>query len=102
MRTKLTLLLLISIFIFGCTKPNPHLGKWQPVDDDGRNIVVEILEGGNWIQHFPGGKMTAGQWLGTEGGIVITIDGYSLTAFVYEGSLLLTDEDETFTLKRVK
>ena len=102
MRTKLTLLILISIFIFGCTKPNPCLGKWQLSEGD-RNTVIEILEGGNLVHKHPDGKMTTGQWLVTEGGggIVMTIDGYNATAFVYEGSLLVSEDREVYTFERL-
>jgi len=100
MKNKLTLLLLISIFIFGCKESNPHLGKWL-LSIDGENAVIEILEGGNWLSHDSDGIET-GQWFATDGGIVIDWNGQSLTAFVHEDSLVLTEEDETHTLKRVK
>lgn len=101
MKTKLTLLLLISIFIFGCTKADPHLGKWH-LSLDGEQALFELLESGNFLIYATDGVAT-GQWFATEEGIVMnTNDGYSGKAFVNGDSLFVTAEDVTFTCKRVK
>tara|TARA_R110002050_G_scaffold242915_6_gene379259 strand:- start:118 stop:423 length:306 start_codon:yes stop_codon:yes gene_type:complete len=101
MKTKLTLILLIPIFIFGCVESNPHLGKWH-VSEDGENIVIEILESGNWLFHDSDGIET-GQWFATDGGIVIkAADGTSMPAFVHEDSLHVNEDRRTYTYKRVK
>ena len=103
MKTKLTLLLLISIFIFGCKESDPHVGKWHVSHDNGItdiSLVLEILESGNFILHNEDGVET-GQWFAAHVGIVMTINGENITAFLHEGSLLVTEEDETHTLKRV-
>ena len=101
MKTKLTLLLLVSIFIFGCAESNPYLGKWH-LTVDGENALFELLESGNLLIHGPNGVET-GQWYATEKGIaMITNDGNSGKAFVNGDSLSVTADDETFTLKRVK
>jgi hypothetical protein len=101
MKTKLTLLLLVSIFIFGCAESNPYLGKWHSYED-GEDIVIEILESGNWIHHDPDGIETH-QWLATEGGIVLITNLDRLTACVHEDLLLVTEgREKTYTFKRVK
>lgn len=95
------LLILISIFIFGCTKTDPHVGKWH-VSIDGEKALFELLESGNFLIYCSDGVET-GQWFATEEGIVInTNDGDSAKAFVNGDSLFVTSDDETFTLKRVK
>jgi len=97
---SLNLLLLVVTFL-GCTKANPHLGKWH-VSHDGEDIVIEILENGNWLFHDSDGIET-GQWFATEGGIVIkAADGTSMPAFVHEDSLHVNEDRRTYTYKRAK
>ncbi len=102
MKIKLTLLLLVSTFIFGCAKPNPHLGKWAG-DYEGQTVIVEILENGNCISKLLNSDGTideaiSSKWSATDEGIVFN---NKATAYIHEDSLIVNINDEAVIYERV-
>ena len=102
MKIKLTLLLLVSTFIFGCAKPNPHLGKWVG-DYEGQTVILEILEDGNCISKLLNSDGTideafSSKWSATDEGIVFE---NNMTAYIHEDSLITTRNDKTVIYERV-
>ncbi|MDA9260797.1 hypothetical protein N9P58_02905 [Puniceicoccaceae bacterium] len=97
---KLLTLSLLAVTFLGCTKANPYLGQWH-MSAEGKEIVFEILEGGNLLASIDG-RFEVGRWLATEEGIVIVAKNGKVTpGFLNEETLLIMG-DPTFRLKRVK
>ena len=97
---KLLTLSLLAVIFLGCVKANPYLGKWHGNDTNGI-FVVEILEGGNVIVNDSGGDLGVGEWFTKAGGILVEIEDRYISGFLHDGSLLLSSDGKTLTLKRV-